>query len=154
MTHGFQISRKMAALGDLRTVNRQDGGQSHQQQFFTKTFMSKQFGHDYPSGFTQQARSMLGDVTWLNTKHKYISSFSIPDTIAFHAVMTSYDTIFAGSPVIFNEIQLNEGNGWENILLDLFKMSNSARSGSSDWPKGRLPLFPIEVLNWKFILFP
>ena len=41
----------------------------------------------------------------------------ISDNIAFHAVLTSYDTIPAKTPVIFNEVILNKGNGWEKILI-------------------------------------
>ena len=35
----------------------------------------------------------------------------ISDTIAFHTVLTSYDTITENSAVLFNEILLNEGDG-------------------------------------------
>ena len=46
--------------------------------------------------------------TWneLETGVKYVS-----DTIAFHSVLTSYDTIPGESAVIFNEVILNEGEG-------------------------------------------
>ena len=33
------------------------------------------------------------------------------DTIAFHTVLTSYETIPTGSAVLFNEVLLNEGDG-------------------------------------------
>ena len=44
---------------------------------------------------------------------------SVLDTIAFHSVLTSYSTIPDGSTVIFNEVLLNEGDGY--VLLLYFK---------------------------------
>ena len=41
-----------------------------------------------------------------------IVNFLLSDTIAFHTVLTSYDSIPAGSAVLFNEVLLNEGDGY------------------------------------------
>ena len=38
--------------------------------------------------------------------------FSVSDTIAFYSVLTSYSTIRPDSAVIFNEVLLNEGDGY------------------------------------------
>ena len=50
-----------------------------------------------------------------DVKNIYITMFSVatpvPATIAFHTVMTSYDTISEGSTLLFNEILVNEGDG-------------------------------------------
>ena len=37
--------------------------------------------------------------------------FEISGTIAFHTVLTSYDTVPDESAVLFNEVLLNEGDG-------------------------------------------
>ena len=37
--------------------------------------------------------------------------FCISDTVAFHTVLTSYNTIIPESAVLFNEVLLNEGDG-------------------------------------------
>ena len=55
----------------------------------------------------------------LNTRQELISILSISVTIAFHATMTSYDTIYGGSAVLFNEVLLNQGNGKIYVLLSL-----------------------------------
>ena len=46
-------------------------------------------------------------------KHeKYIATSKFfSDTIAFHTVLTSYSSISEGSPVLFNEVLLNQGDG-------------------------------------------
>ena len=44
---------------------------------------------------------------------------SIPEPIAFYAVLTSYDTIPVGSTVEFNDILLNQGNGLVHLRLPL-----------------------------------
>ena len=41
----------------------------------------------------------------------FYTFFLFSDTIAFHTVLTSYDTISTGSAVEFNEVLLNEGDG-------------------------------------------
>ena len=40
-----------------------------------------------------------------------ILNFLLSETIAFHTVLTSYDTIAGQSVVVFNEVVLNEGDG-------------------------------------------
>ena len=37
--------------------------------------------------------------------------FSIAETIAFHTVLTAYDTITDESAVLFNNVVLNQGEG-------------------------------------------
>ena len=52
-----------------------------------------------------------------NQTAKEISIRLISDTIAFHTVLTSYDTIPEGSAVLFNEVLLNEGEGYAKTHL-------------------------------------
>ena len=47
----------------------------------------------------------------LKRKFEILNFLHIADTIAFHVVLTSYDTISTGSAILFNEILLNEGEG-------------------------------------------
>ena len=42
---------------------------------------------------------------------KFSLTFLIPETIAFHTVLTSYTEILEEAPVLFNEILINEGDG-------------------------------------------
>ena len=56
----------------------------------------------------------LRSILCLKTKFKnkiHVGHF-ISDTIAFHTVLTSYDTIPEPSTVLFNEVLLNEGDGY------------------------------------------
>ena len=45
---------------------------------------------------------------WLHV----ILNFLLSETIAFHTVLTSYSSIPDESAVLFNEVLLNEGDGW------------------------------------------
>ena len=47
----------------------------------------------------------------LEGQSEILNFFYISDTIAFHLVLTSYDTISEESVVLFKEILLNEGEG-------------------------------------------
>ena len=40
-----------------------------------------------------------------------IVCFLISETVAFHAVLTSYSSIAVGAPVLFNLVELNYGDG-------------------------------------------
>ena len=57
---------------------------------------------------------------WIRLSLSWLSLFALficnlraifSDTIAFHTVLTSYDSISIGSAVLFNEVLLNKGNG-------------------------------------------
>ena len=42
--------------------------------------------------------------------------FPITDTIAFNTVLTSYVSISEGSAFLFNEVLLNEGDGYKSYF--------------------------------------
>ena len=51
----------------------------------------------------------------------FIKFLPIPDTIAFHSVLTSYSSIPDESTLIFNEVLLNEGDGYVHKTVSTIK---------------------------------
>ena len=47
----------------------------------------------------------------------------LPDTIAFHSIVISYDTMPLQSAVQFNEVVLNEGDGYVLQILSCYIFS-------------------------------
>ena len=103
--------------------------------------------------------------SWMNSTTNF--TFSIPDTIAFHTVLTSYNTIPEESAVVFNEVLLNEGDGYvsctkRHIFHHLFSYKSKCKYmchsgwpfctryglvfGLVDWTPGHLLSYPVQAV--------
>ena len=59
-------------------------------------------------------KSVRQSTSITNFLNFYVFYF-VSDTIAFHSVLTSYSTIPDGSNILFNEIILNQGDGYVQL---------------------------------------
>ena len=66
--------------------------------------------------------------------------FHTLDTIAFHTVLTDYDPILVLSPVLFNEVLPNEGDGYVFLIQPLGGLFVLMRTDCLRGITGRDPL--------------
>ena len=75
------------------------------------TALEENGGTSPQNGIQTSTSFFLSKLSTAETKTDIFNIFKILDTIAFHAVLTSYDTISTGSTLLFNRVLLNEADG-------------------------------------------